>query len=200
MAGSVFKKRIQDDDGSVSVEFVVLFPVLIGMVLLICEAGWAMTKMMMLDRGLDMAMRDIRLGAPGSGDYDQIRNKICARASVFTNCTANLKMQLQKYEYEAGWNPASAQSSFPWDAAACTDDLPVEIDPVTGEEKDRSGPDDNWEPGQRDTNMFIRVCITHNPIFPGLGSLLLDQGVDDPANPLKKSYQLVAFSAFRNEY
>ncbi|MHA3916286.1 TadE/TadG family type IV pilus assembly protein [Halovulum sp. GXIMD14793] len=200
MAGSIFKKRIQEDDGSVSVEFVILFPVIIGMVLLIFEAGWAMTKMMMLDRGLDIAMRDIRLGAPGSSDYDQIRNKICSHSRILSDCTSNLKMQLQKYEYNPAWTPTDSRDSFPWDAAACTDDLPIEIDPVTGEIKDRSGPDDNWDPGQRDVNMFIRVCITHNPIFPGLGSLLLAKGRDDPSNPLKESYQLVAFSAFRNEY
>lgn len=202
------KSRFLDDDGSASVEFVVVFPVVIGMVLLIFEAGWVMTKIMMLDRGLDIAMRDIRLGVAGSSDYDTVRTRICNGSKIFYNCESNLKIQMEPYTHDATWVASNAKNYFPWDAPACTDDVSVDFDPVTGVftdpdtglvVDDPSGPGENWNPGVPDTNMFLRVCITHVPIFPGLGSLLLSKGVGDADNPLKESYQLIAFSAFRNE-
>lgn len=199
-------KRFQDDDGSASVEFVIVFPVVIGMVLLIFEAGWVMTKMMMLDRGLDIAMRDIRLGKPDSGDRELIKQKICDRARIFTNCQFSLKVQMEEYVYEPGWVATDAKDYFPWDAPFCRDDTPPEgVEPVSGTEptpEETAAEQEeaaNWNVGGRDTNMFLRVCVTHNPMFPGLGKLLLNRAADDEANPLKQSYQLVAFSAFRNE-
>ncbi len=189
------RKQVVDEDGSVSVEFVILFPVVIGMVLLIFEAGWVMTNIMMLDRGLDIAMRDVRLGKAGSADEDTVKAKICARARILDDCINKLEVEHEPYSAIPGsdWQD-NIGNHYPWDEARCQDNpTSLPVNPVSGEVESE------WAPGDRDINMFLRVCVTYEPVFPGLGALLLNKTLDDPTNPLQDSYFLVAFSAFRNE-
>ena len=41
-------KRLENEDGASTVEFIILFPIFIATVFVTVEAGWLMTKKMML--------------------------------------------------------------------------------------------------------------------------------------------------------
>ncbi|MEM1301875.1 MAG: TadE family protein, partial [Pseudomonadota bacterium] len=51
----------RDTEGASSIEFVVVFPAAMIIFLSTFEAGMYLTRQVFLDRGLDMAVRDIRL-------------------------------------------------------------------------------------------------------------------------------------------
>ena len=75
-----FVKRLdafrRDSAGNATIEFVVLFPFLIYMLFSIAEAGVLMTRTVMLDRGLDIAIRDLRLGLTPGVTHDDIKTQI----------------------------------------------------------------------------------------------------------------------------
>lgn len=181
-----FARKLVEEDGSPSVEFVILFPTVLIIVLSIFEAGWLMTRMMMLDRGVDIAVRDIRLGGIYDADTDStlpithenIKQRICDGAAIFADCMTTLKVQLVPFE---------VTGDYPWDVPNC---------------RDRDAEDDELQPvdeffqsggGTSDQVMFMRACVVVDPILPGLGlGLALPK---DSSN----GYQMASFSAFKNE-
>ena len=71
----------RNEDGSSSIEFVIVFPVIMWFVLTIFEMGLIATRMVMLEHGLDMAAREIRLGSPAVATHDVFR-RIVSRSSA----------------------------------------------------------------------------------------------------------------------
>ncbi|MEL7137916.1 MAG: TadE/TadG family type IV pilus assembly protein, partial [Pseudomonadota bacterium] len=73
---------LRDDRGAASIEFVAVFPLLAAIMAAYLEMGWLMTKQMMLDRGLDVTMRQIRIASAGEVSHDTIKGAICANALI----------------------------------------------------------------------------------------------------------------------
>ena len=49
------------EEGSATVEFVIIFPAIMMLLLMSVEVGVMMARGMMLDRGIDVSMRTLRL-------------------------------------------------------------------------------------------------------------------------------------------
>ncbi len=170
------KRFRKDESASSTVEFVIVFPLFIAVVLAMFEAGWIMTKSMMLDRGTDLAMRSVRLGLYNNPTRAKIRNDICDIATIIDDCNSTLVVEMTRID------PNDVNVDWPGATAECYDRGIVDFEPTTG-----------FNPGAPTEIMFVRVCALVDPIFPliGLGARL-------PQEP-NGGFRLTSYSAFNNE-
>ena len=77
LARSRLARAFRREDGTASIEFVIFVPVVVTIFMASVEAGFYMAKHVMMERGLDMVMRDLRLGKLGKPDHDELRTLIC---------------------------------------------------------------------------------------------------------------------------
>lgn len=153
-------------------EFCIIMPVLIYLMFSIAEAGVLMTRTVMLDRGLDLAIRDLRLGLTPGITHDQLKDKICDGAFLVSDCRTSVLLEL---------TPVASAASFPSGAANCVD--------RTG----NVAPTVNFVPGARSEIMFVRACIVVDPLFPGMGlGAILPKDASG-------GYAIVVQTAFMNE-
>lgn len=140
-------KRLAGEDGFLSFEYSIWVP---AMVLVMCasiELGVIAIRGTMLERSLDLTVRDLRLGTTEVPDYYELKQQICERAAILPSCSTNLRLEMIRIDPRA-WN-------FPPDAASCSDQ-PEDVDPVR-----------QWDASTDENQlMFIRACILYTPIFP----------------------------------
>jgi len=161
-------------DGTATIEFVILFPVFMALFVSVFESGLMMTKLVMLDRGLDITVRAIRL-APGSTaiTHDAVRKMICDNIGIVSNCEQGLKVEMSQID-PSNWVAPTRQ-------ADCLDRSSA-IAPVV-----------SFQSGGDGALMFIRACLVVDPMFRNMGlGLILTK---DPSGGVR----LVASSAFANE-
>lgn len=161
-----------DTDGNASMEFVVLSLVIFYFVFSLVEAGVLMTRTVMLERGVNIAVRDLRLGITANPDHDTIKAEICKAAYLLKNCESSLLLEL---------TPLDISGNFPTGQANCVDRT-EEVTPVI-----------NFDPGGRSEIMFVRACLVVDPLFPGMGL-----GAKLPKDK-SGGYAIVVQSAFVNE-
>ncbi len=163
----------RDETATATIEFVIVFPVILWLVFSTLEAGWLMTEQAMLGRGLSLAVRDVRIGAGGPVTYASIKDSICKNAMILRNCSSALHLEMVELS-----NPISSAS------AACVDRSPGAVQPLI-----------SWIEGSRLTPeiMVLRACFVVTPLIPGAGF-----GAALPVDPTG-GYHMVQYSAFANE-
>lgn len=134
------------EDGNATVEFVIVFPALMFLMLSGIELAFVTLKHAQLERAVDMTVRDIRLNTGVDLQHDQLKTLICERASFISNCTENMKLEMISQD------PFTAVS-IPADPD-CTD-LSEEVRPVR-----------TFHNGQANELMVLRACAKINPVFP----------------------------------
>ena len=162
----------RDKDGAIALEFALVAPVFLAIVFSIFEAGWMMTKVMMLEMALDKTVRELRIGRPESFTYDYVKDKICDRVLVYPGCKAQLAVELV---------PIPVGSPFPSGPPRCVDRGSV------------TQPPNVFDPGARSQFVFVRACVITDPLTPGLG-IGLQLQKDEFGG-----YAIVTQSAFLNE-
>jgi len=161
-----------DQRGASTVSFVILFPLVISMVFSMVEAGWLMTRAVMLERGLDVAVRYLRLGVDSNMTHEELRTRICDASIVLRNCERDLLIELREMDLAA---------DYPQNQANCIDRT-GEIDPVV-----------DFSPGARERIMFVRACMVIDPVVPGMGL-----GLQLPKDA-SGGFHLVSYTAFISE-
>lgn len=136
----------RDTEGASSIEFVVVFPAAMIIFLSTFEAGMYLTRQVFLDRGLDMAVRDIRLTTATPFSYEDLRSLICENATLIPDCENSIKIEMMRFDPYVGF-------TIP-DTLDCVDRAET-IQPVR-----------QFEPGSENEMMFIRVCALFEPHFP----------------------------------
>ena len=170
---SGLRRFLRATEGTATVEFVIVFPVLLMLLFQSIEAGWIMVRYTMLQRAVDVTVRELRLGHLPNPTNDSLRTAICSLTTDITNCSSSLMIELKPID--------TATYAMPSANAPCVDRT-AKIQPVT-----------TVQQGGGDNLMLIRVCAVIDPLFPytGLGLALpkdASGGID-----------LVAASAFVNE-
>ncbi len=161
------------EDGTASIEFVLMVPLLLTVFATGIEAGLMMVRETMLDRAVDMAMRDVRLGRLAGATHDQLKAAICARTVAIPDCENVLKIHMTPI--------STATWALPSGMPVCRDRTSA-INPVT-----------TVNPGLVEDIMLVRVCAVADAIFPSSG---LAAGLQlDGAG----GYRLMAVSTFVNE-
>ena len=143
------------EDGMATIEFVILFPIFFFLLVSSVEIGFITHRHTMLDRAVDLTVRDIRLGTGSAPQYEQIRDAICDRATVIKNCHDNVKIEMIRMDLRA-WVPPPADYD-------CID----HAEPVQ--------PVRNFVNGMQNEMMLLRICAMFEPVFPlaGLGRDLM---------------------------
>lgn len=168
-----FARLWQNEEGSATVEFAIIFPFFISLFLSSVEMGMITLRHAMLERGLDMAVRDIRLSTGAAPQHDKIKDDVCDYAGLIPNCSTSLRLEMVQVDLR---NAVSLPKKVD-----CTDaSKPVE--PVR-----------SFVNGQENDMMILRACVKFDPIFPtsGLGKQLKTDGAGQAA--------LVAVAAFVQE-
>lgn len=174
---SLIRKRVRrakkDEDGSASIEFVILFPIFMVLFMSTFEAGLLMTRQVMLERAVDISVRGLRLGTWSPPTHEELKRNICNLAGILPDCMNNMLIELQ---------PVSTSTWTPLPAVATCRDNDEPIQPVT-----------TFNGGDQNEMMIVRACATMKPWFYATGLGLRLPLIDS------ENYALVSSSAFVNE-
>ena len=162
------------EDGNSTVEFAIVIPAFIMILMSTVELGMINLRHSQLERALDGTVRTIRLDTGDENlSHDNLRDEICTRSGFIDECESSLRLEMVRID------------PFAWTPVDPTPDCVNRIEDVQ--------PVRTFENGQSNELMFIRACMKFNPIFPtwGLGGSLSKDG-DGRIN-------LIASSAFVQE-
>ncbi|KAF0677033.1 TadE/TadG family type IV pilus assembly protein [Profundibacterium mesophilum] len=164
---------LRREDGTATIEFVLLFMPLFMMMMSGMEAGLLNLRHVMLERGLDIAMRGVRIGSDIAPTHAGLKTAICENAILLPECEETLTIEMRRV------------SKLDWvmpDAAPTCSDRSEPIKPLA-----------QFRPGLPSELMVVRACLKAEPIFPtsALGGMLVKD--------LSGDYALIASSAFVNE-
>ena len=84
-----------DENGSVMlIEFAILSPLLFGCLIMSVEMSFFAIRHMLLDRGLDMTVRFVRLNTNTPMSHQTIKDKICETAGFLQDCEETLRLEM----------------------------------------------------------------------------------------------------------
>lgn len=167
------RRDLAREDGNATIEFVLLFPAIMTLFLMSFETGLHMTRGVMLDRGVDIAMRELRLGTLDPMTHAQLKTTICDNSVIIPDCEESVLIELRPIDTTT-WSPLGTD-------ATCVDRA-EDIQPVL-----------DFEAGLSNELMLVRVCAVFDPFFP-TAQLASQMELDDTG-----AYALVATSAYVNE-
>jgi hypothetical protein len=168
------KRLLRREEGTATMEFVIMFPVFMTLFLSSFELAILMTRQAFLERAVDMTVRDLRLGTWPNLDADLLKSEICSHlGTLISNCSSELMLELTPVN-RASW-------SLPNPAATCVN-RGADVQPVV-----------TFTAGTQNELMIVRACAMVDPVFPGTAlALLLEENVGD-------GFPLIATSGFVNE-
>jgi len=175
---TVWREFTAREDGAGTIEFALFFPALFTLVFSVFEVGWLASKIMMLDRAVDLTVRDLRIGALPNPTHDGLKALICDRALIFADCFSSLALELTPVSGSFGVGLGGGLAAAP----ACVDRTQPGIAPVV-----------TINPGSQSQNMMVRACVVVDPLMPGMGV-----GLRLPKDA-SGGYRMVSASAFVNE-
>ena len=202
---SWLRRLVRAEDGTATVELVILFPAFVLVMVNAIEASVLMTRATLLDRGLDMAVRELRLNTEAPPGFDAFRASVCRHAGWLPDdavvpvgdaaghsgnaeppdqakapfdCLSSLQVELQRISTDT-WALMEPQ-------ARCVDRAEP-IAPLTEDDPD------HYRPGAVNQLMMVRACLVIDPLVPnyGLGALL--------PKDASGGYRLIAVSAYVQE-
>lgn len=173
------RKLRRDESGSIAaMEFVILLPVFITLFVSAFELAIWMNRQVLLDRALDLTVRDLRLGTwpnlSGEEGPNILKESICSRLGNFVgDCENEILLELYPMP-RPDW-------PLPDPRARCVDRGDTE-EPIV-----------NFTDGPENEMMLVRACVMVDPFFPGTGlALELQDNIGD-------GMAIVSTSAYVNE-
>lgn len=167
------RRFLRAESATATLEFAIVFPAFITIFLSSVEMGMITLRHTMLERGLDLAVRNIRLGTGTAPQHDEIVEQICDYAGVIPDCGTTLRLEMVQVDL---------RDSVTFPSTVDCVDTSEEVQPVR-----------SFVNGQENELMILRACVKFDPVFPtaGLGKQLQVDGAGQAA--------LVAMSAFVQE-
>ncbi|MEM7718396.1 MAG: pilus assembly protein [Pseudomonadota bacterium] len=162
------------EKGVASVEFVIVFPFFVGVFLSSYEVAIMNIRAVMMERAVDIAVREIRLAGGAQIEHEDVRTEICGNAILIPSCADVTKIELTRVDRDTWTTNLS-------DQADCQDRL------------DEIKPPKNFENGAANDLMLIRVCAVVDTVFPTFG---VGRTIPQDENG---GYIIIASSAFVNE-
>ena len=137
------RRLARREDGTATVEFVVLFPVFMLILVNAVEASVLMSRAARLDRALDLAVRELRIGSAAPTTPEGFRALVCDRAPLLADCRTALSVELQVV---ASASDPLMDLAAPCGAASATPRL-----------------------GVANQLVMVRACFLAKPVIPNLG-------------------------------
>ncbi|MBS3847148.1 MULTISPECIES: TadE/TadG family type IV pilus assembly protein [Devosia] len=163
---------VRHQAGAAAVEFALIVPMLFALIFSTIEVGWTMVQTIMLERGLDLTVRSLRIGSLANPTQTLIRQAVCKQAMVLNDCVNTLTIELI---------PITKEADYPTDSSRCIN-RGSKVAPVL-----------RFDAGSRSQTVFVRACFVVSPLTPGLGV-----GLALPKDNTG-AYRIIAKSAFVNE-
>lgn len=164
----------RSEDGSATVEFAITFPSMLILMLSGIELGMVTLHHSMLERAMDITVREIRLSTGTPPEHEVIKAKICARAGFVGDCNANMRLEMIQI------NP------FAWSGIEAVADCTDQSEDVTPVREFKNDAEEN-------DLMILRACAKFDPVFPtsGFGKNMVKDGAGQ--------YALISMSVFVQE-
>lgn len=143
------RRFLRDRSGVATLEFCLAFPPVIYFLCLGAEAGILQLRQAMMEHGMDVAVRELRLGRSDMADPEKLKDAICDNAIMLSECRQNISLDMRVID-PATWD-------FQTEALACVDHTQP-IQPVT-----------SYKTGAKNELMLLRFCVTFEPVLPGAG-------------------------------
>ncbi len=166
-------RAARDEKGAATVPFVLFVPVVMILIMSSMELGFVMMRHVMLERALDLTVRDLRLGRIVAPDHDKILKRLCAYSALLPDCENTVLLDLRRI---------AADDWTPFDTAPTCVDRTAEVQPVT-----------EFTEGSTNDLMLVRACAKVDPLMPTTG---LGLAMNKDASG---AYALVTSAAFVNE-
>ena len=141
-----FGRKARDESGTASVEFVLVFPAYLSLIIMSVELGFVTMRHTLIERGMDIAVRELRLGTGTVPQHEQIKDIVCANALMVADCATNLRLEM---------SPASMFNFQSLDTTPDCTDAADEAKPVR-----------EFTAGIANDIMLLRACYKFEPLFP----------------------------------
>ena len=90
---SLFRRFARDESGNTNtVAFAIWTPILLLTLATALEVGIYTARATLMERGMDIAARDIRLGTGTAPQHNEIVARICEEAVIIANCEDNMRL------------------------------------------------------------------------------------------------------------
>lgn len=173
------RKVLRREDAATTVEFVVLFPIVLLVFFIAAENVVVNLKSTILDSALDRTIRELRLGMiPPPVDQATLKTMICERMGSPVGCKNDLVLELTVATFSAS---GSGLVSLPSSTATCVNKS-TSINPVV-----------SFALGVANDLVFVRACYTVDVSFP------MTVGAVSVADKVGNTHQLVSTAVFMNE-
>jgi hypothetical protein len=169
----------KEEDGVVTVEFVIIFPTFFLFFLMTYENGMISLQHVMLERGVDLAVRNVRIGRLANPDANDLRAEICDFANIIPDCENQLRIEMLRRDVR-NWAPVNG---------------PIQcVNREAGAQADQD--DEDFDAFGNNELMYLRVCARIDPVLPTTG--LIGRRITESNSGLAAggSYALVSSAAF----
>lgn len=166
-------RGVRREDGTATIEFVLLFPAFMTLFLSAFEMSLYLARATLLERAVDLNVRALRLGSLEPATSDELKSRICDDSMILPNCDDNIMVELTNVSPNA-WN-------LPSTGITCAD-RDEEIQPAV-----------DFEFGRLNDLMMVRVCVVVDPFF-GSTPYVMNLPKDSTGG-----FTLTAMSTFVNE-
>lgn len=147
---STFLRRFKrGDDGQMMVEFALAVPLIFTLFLTSVEMGIYSLRQNFLDRGLDMAVRDVRLNTGTQYSHADLKQLVCDYAGFLPDCDEALMIEM---------NPINPRAFSGFGGTADCRDVSLPV-----------APSRNFVHGIDHQLMMLRACYMFKPVFPSTG-------------------------------
>lgn len=175
---------LADESGTATIEFVFVIPILLTIFMASTESSLYMVRHVMLERSVDIVVRDIRLGKLDDLKASQLKQLICDQSALVEStatCVNSMYIWMQPI------NTATFAMVAP--PRKCVD-RSAPIDPLAPEPAATE-----FKFGTDNEIMLMRVCLKERPMFPTtpVGAGLIASGEGDG------NYGLISTTVFVNE-
>lgn len=160
----------KSEEGAATIEFIFMLPLTFVLFTNSYEAGMLSTRHVMLERGLDLAVREVRIGILPNPTHETLTTRICEVARIIPECSKNLRLEMVSAD-PRNFTPPNAN-------VACVN------------REDTGTPVLNFNTGLNNELMILRACALFDPMIPtnGLGKQIPKESGG--------AYALVATSAY----
>lgn len=147
------------EDGGPTVEFALVFMPFMILTVSGFELGLLMTRHVMLERGVDMAVREVRLNTGTQINEDQFKTMICNSAGMIDECSTRVRLEMVSVDLRV--QASVGASSIPRTASCVDVNNPFALPR-------------NFVNGTSNEMMVVRACGLFVPMLPefGLGYFL----------------------------
>lgn len=135
----------KSEEGSMLVPFALWMPVFLMLIISSIELGTVTIRHTVLERSLDMAVRDLRIGT-GATTHDALKEDICERATALPGCMDSLQLEMIPLTMTA------------WTAPPATADCVDKSEDFT--------PQRSFVHGGGGAVMMVRACYKFRPVTP----------------------------------